>query len=52
METFDIKRFNRNVVDPIKLIFDKTVYQTSWTEMVGNEIFGKRDKWKRGCGRN
>lgn len=44
LESFDIKRFNRNIVDPIKLIFDKTVYQTSWTEMVGNEIFRQRDK--------
>lgn len=44
LESFDIKRFNKNIVDPIKLIFDKTVYQTSWTEMVGNEIFRQRDK--------
>ena len=28
LESFDIKRFNKNIVDPIKLIFDKTVYQT------------------------
>ena len=34
LESFDIKRFNKNIVDPIKLIFDKTVYQTSWKEMV------------------
>ena len=27
LESFDIKRFNKNIVDPIKLIFDKTVYQ-------------------------
>lgn len=44
LESFDIKRFNKNIVDPIKLIFDKTVYQTSWREMVGNEIFRQRDK--------
>ena len=35
---------NKNIIDPIKLIFDKTVYQTSWEEMVGNEIFRQRDK--------
>lgn len=29
LESFDIKRFNKNIIDPIKLIFDKTVYQTS-----------------------
>ena len=44
LESFDIKRFNKNIIDPIKLIFDKTVYQTSWKEMVGNEIFRQRDK--------
>lgn len=44
LESFDIKRFNKNIIDPIKLIFDKTVYQTSWEEMVGNEIFRQRDK--------
>ena len=38
LESFDIVRFNKNIVDPIKMIFDKTVYQTSWDEIVGNEI--------------
>lgn len=44
LESFDLKRFNKNLVDPIKLIFDKTVYQYSWEEIVGNEIFRQRDK--------
>ena len=44
LESFDIVRFNKNIVDPIKVIFDKTVYQTSWDEIVGNEIFRQRDK--------
>lgn len=44
LESFDLKRFNKNLVDPIKLIFDKTVYQTSWKEIVSNEIFRQRDK--------
>lgn len=44
LESFDIARFNKNIVDPIKMIFDKTVYQTSWDEIVGNEIFRQRDK--------
>ena len=42
LESFDIKRFNKNIIDPIKLIFDKTVYQSTWEEMVGNEIFRQR----------
>lgn len=44
LEPYDIQRFNKNIIDPIKLIFDKTVYQSSWKEMVGNEIFRQRDK--------
>lgn len=44
LESYDIKRFNKNIIDPVKLIFDKTVYQTSWEKMVGNEIFRQRDK--------
>lgn len=44
LESFDLKRFNRNLIDPIKLIFDKTVYGSSWSEIVSNEIFRQRDK--------
>ncbi len=41
---YDLKRFNSNIVDPIKLIFDKTVYQYTWDEIIRNEIFRQRDK--------
>ena len=44
LESFDLKRFNKNIVDPIKLIFDKTVYHLTWNEIVSNEIFRQRDK--------
>ncbi len=44
LESFDLKRFNSNLIDPIKLIFDKSVYKTSWEEIVNNEIFRQRDK--------
>lgn len=44
LESFDLKRFNKNLIDPIKLIFDKTVYQSTWEEIIGNEIFRQRDK--------
>lgn len=44
LKSFDLKRFNRNIVDPIKLIFDKSVYRTSWEQIVSNEIFRQRDK--------
>lgn len=44
LESFDLKRFNKNIIDPVKLIFDKTVYGSSWEEIVSNEIFRQRDK--------
>lgn len=44
LESFDLKRFNKNLIDPIKLIFDKTVYRASWEQIVSNEIFRQRDK--------
>lgn len=44
LQSFDMRRFNKNIVDPVKLIFDKTVYRASWEETIGNEIFRQRDK--------
>lgn len=44
LEPFDLKKFNKNIIDPIKLIFDKSVYQTSWDTALSNEIFRQRDK--------
>ena len=44
LDSYDLKRFNNNIIDPVKLIFDKTVYHSTWEEIVGNEIFRQRDK--------
>lgn len=44
LESYDLKRFNSNLIDPVKLIFDKSVYRTSWEEIVNNEVFRQRDK--------
>ncbi len=44
LQSYDLKALNSNIVDPIKLLFDKTVYQVSWEEIVKNEIFRQRDK--------
>lgn len=44
LESFDIVRFNKNIIDPVKMIFDKTVYQSTWEEIISNEIFRQRDK--------
>jgi len=44
LAAYNLDTFNRNIVDPIKLIFDKTVYNFSWEEIIKNEIFRQRDK--------
>lgn len=44
LESYDLKKFNSNIIDPIKLVFDKTVYHTTWDEIIKNEIFRQRDK--------
>jgi len=44
LEPYDLKKFNKNTIDPIKLIFDKTVYRFTWEEIVKNETFRQRDK--------
>lgn len=44
LEPYNISKFNSNIVDPVKLIFDKTVYRSSWEEIIKSEIFRQRDK--------
>ena len=44
LKPIDLKKFNSNCVDPIKLLFDKTVYNQSWQETVFKEIARQRDK--------
>lgn len=44
LQSFNLKRFNKNIIDPIKLIFDKNVYGNTWEEIIKNEIFRQRDK--------
>lgn len=44
LQSYDVKKFNSNVIDPIKLIFDKNVYGSNWEEIIKSEIFRQRDK--------
>lgn len=44
LQPFDLKRLNKNVLDPIKLIFDKHVYRMDWEEIIKNEIMRQKDK--------
>ena len=44
LQSYDLKKFNSNVIDPIKLIFDKNIYGSTWEEIIKSEIFRQRDK--------
>jgi len=42
--SYDLQEFNKSIIDPIKLLFDKSIYGASWKEIIDNEIFRQRDK--------
>jgi len=42
--TINLQSFNSNVIDPIKLLFDKSVYRKGFEEIVELEIYRQRDK--------
>lgn len=44
LKSIDLRRFNANIIDPIKLCFDKNVYNKTYEEIIDNEIFRQRDK--------
>lgn len=44
MKSIDLNRFNRNVIDPIKLLFDMKVYGKTQDELVEDEINRQIDK--------
>lgn len=44
LSSYDLKRFNLNLIDPIKLIFDKSIFNKSWYNLINSEISRQRDK--------
>ena len=44
LTSYNLERFNANIIDSVKLIFDRTVYRYTWDEIIKNEIFRQRDK--------
>ena len=44
LQPYDLEKLNGNVIDPVKLLFDKNVYGFTWKEIIGNEISRQRDK--------
>ena len=44
LNKIDLHRFNENVIDPIKLTFDKALFHKTWKEIIELEIHRQRDK--------
>lgn len=44
LKAIDLKKFNSNLIDPIKLLFDKNVFDKSFEEIIKLEIHRQRDK--------
>lgn len=44
LKAIDLKKFNSNIIDPIKLLFDKEVYNKNFEEIIKFEIQRQRDK--------
>ena len=40
----DLKKFNKNLIDPIKLTFDSIVYEQSFESTIENEVLRQLDK--------
>jgi len=40
----DLKKFNKNLIDPIKLTFDTKIYKKSFEEIIESEIIRQMDK--------
>lgn len=44
LKAINLKKFNSNLIDPIKLLFDKNVFDKSFEEIIKLEIHRQRDK--------
>lgn len=44
LKAIDLKKFNTNIIDPIKLIFDKNVFKKDYDEIISLEIHRQREK--------
>ena len=44
LSSINLKKFNSNIIDPIKLLFDKCVYNKSFENIIVFELQRQRDK--------
>lgn len=49
LSNMDLKKFNKNIIDPIKLLFDKNVTGSSFNDVIRNEISRQMDKSNNNC---
>lgn len=44
LEGINLEKFNSNIVDPIKMVFDSKVYKKEFEEVIKDELVRQRDK--------
>ena len=44
LDGIDLAKFNSNIVDPVKMVFDSKVYRKSFDEVIKDELVRQRDK--------
>lgn len=44
LKSINLKKFNSNVIDPIKLLFDKNIFKKTFDEIIEDEISRQRDR--------
>lgn len=44
LQSINLEKFNHNIIDPIKLLFDKNVFDKNFDEIISLEINRQRDK--------
>ena len=44
LDGIDLSKFNSNIVDPIKMVFDSKVYRKNFEEVIKDELVRQRDK--------
>lgn len=43
-EEYNLTKFTHNKIDPIKMLFDQSVYNLNWKEWIDAEVYRQRDK--------
>lgn len=44
LNSYDLEKLNANIIDPIKLLLDKYVYDQPWEGIIEREVSRHRDK--------